>query len=133
MGLFRYVNAVWREITSMCAIRDRSVVRSSVMPSAKYCWSGSLLRLVKGSTTIDRRGAMSGCTIEFAAAAVATEVGDAVAWSAGFPARQEKTSAGKTHHARHMTTNATAAAAPTRAAQRRLNARNPGRARTARP
>src|SRR5215469_15984722 len=44
----------------MLAIRDRSVVRFSVTPSAKYCWSGSLLRLVKGSTTIDRRGAWWG-------------------------------------------------------------------------
>src|ERR1700738_1674150 len=44
----------------MCEIRDRSVVRSSVIPSAKYCCSGSLLRLAKGSTTIDRRGATAG-------------------------------------------------------------------------
>src|SRR6516165_3256007 len=43
----------------MLGSRDRSVVRSSVMPSAKYCWLGSLLRLAKGSTTIDRRGATS--------------------------------------------------------------------------
>src|SRR6516164_8411922 len=41
----------------MFAIRERSVVRSSVIASAKYCWSGSLLRLANGSTTIDRRGA----------------------------------------------------------------------------
>src|ERR1700756_3160728 len=41
----------------MCEIRDRSVVRSSVIPSAKYCCSGSLLRFAKGRTTIDRRGA----------------------------------------------------------------------------
>jgi len=54
------VNAVLREITSISGIRDRSVVRSSVMPSAKYCCSGSLLRLVNGNTTIDRRGAASG-------------------------------------------------------------------------
>src|SRR5205085_10419668 len=40
-------------------MRDSSVVKSSVMPSAKYPWSGSLLRLAKGSTTIDRRGARS--------------------------------------------------------------------------
>src|SRR5215472_13656723 len=51
---------VLREITSIPAIRDRSVVRSSVIPSPKYCCSGSLLRLVKGSTTIDRRGATGG-------------------------------------------------------------------------
>ena len=47
----------------MSEIRDRSVVKSSVIPSAKYCWSGSLLRLVKGSTTIDKRGATRGCEI----------------------------------------------------------------------
>jgi hypothetical protein len=45
----------------MPKIRDRSVVRSSVIPSAKYCCSGSLLRLAKGSTTtIDRCGAAGG-------------------------------------------------------------------------
>ena len=44
----------------MSEIRDRSVVRSSVIPSAKYCCSGSLLRLANGSTTIDRRGAATG-------------------------------------------------------------------------
>src|SRR5258708_34432059 len=38
-------------------MRDTSVVRSSVMPSAKYSCSGSLLRLAKGSTTIDSRAA----------------------------------------------------------------------------
>ena len=53
----------------MSGIRDRSVVRSSVIPSAKYCCSGSLLRLAKGSTTIDRRGAVgrlcgSGCYLD---------------------------------------------------------------------
>src|SRR5580700_9486829 len=52
-----YWNAVLREMTKLPEIRERSVVRSSVMPSAKYCWLGSLLRLAKGSTTIDRRGA----------------------------------------------------------------------------
>src|SRR6266550_8216209 len=52
----------------MRASRDRSVVRSSVIPSAKYCWSGSLLRLANGSTTIDRRGATRGCEIDVAAA-----------------------------------------------------------------
>src|SRR5260370_42329017 len=41
----------------MCAIRDRSIVRSSVTPSAKYCCSGAEPRLAKGITTIDRRGA----------------------------------------------------------------------------
>ena len=60
------MNAVLREITNMSAIRDRSVVRSSVIPSAKYCCSRSSLRLVKGSTTIDRRGATAGCEIDVA-------------------------------------------------------------------
>jgi len=60
------VNAVLREITKLCAMRDRSVVRSSVIPSAKYCWSGSLLRLAKGSTTIDKRGAPAGWDIDVA-------------------------------------------------------------------
>src|ERR1700751_1697756 len=41
-------------------MRERSVVRSSVMPSAKYSCSGALLRLANGSTTIDRRGAENG-------------------------------------------------------------------------
>src|SRR6516165_6913096 len=42
-------------------MRETSVVRSSVIPSAKYSCSGSLLRLAKGSTTIERRGAENGC------------------------------------------------------------------------
>src|SRR6185503_6035743 len=58
-----------REITSMPAIRDKSVVRSSVIPSARYCCSGSLLRLANGSTTIDRRGATRGCGFGVTAAA----------------------------------------------------------------
>src|SRR6516165_2923349 len=49
---------------------ERSVVRSSVIPSAKYCWSGSLLRLTNGSTTIDRRGATRGAPIVVAVAAL---------------------------------------------------------------
>src|SRR6516162_5748955 len=69
MGLFRYVTAVLREITNIPAIRERSVVRSSVIPSAKYCWSGSLLRLANGRTTIERRGAANGCGIGVAVAA----------------------------------------------------------------
>jgi hypothetical protein len=60
IALFLYVNAVSREITSTPAIRDRSVVTSSVIPSAKYCCSGSLLKLVNGNTTIDNRGAAPG-------------------------------------------------------------------------
>jgi len=67
------VNAVLREITNMPTIRDRSVVTSSVMPSAKYCWSGSLLRLANGSTTIDNRGVKSGCEITAGAGTVAAD------------------------------------------------------------
>ena len=63
----------------MSAIRDRSVVRSSVIPSAKYCCSGSLLRLAKGSTTIDRRGATMAARSERTAAASAGEVRAAIA------------------------------------------------------
>ena len=44
----------------MSGIRDRSVIRSPVTPSAKYCCSESLLKLLKGSTTIDSRGAADG-------------------------------------------------------------------------
>jgi len=43
----------------MCASRDRSVVTSSVIPSAKYCCPRSSLRLVNGRTTIDSRGAVA--------------------------------------------------------------------------
>src|SRR5205809_6431239 len=84
-----YVNAVLREITRTFRRRDRSVVRSSVTPSAKYCCSGSLLRFAKGRTTIDSRGA------DFASAPAAAEaaVGDASAVTAEVFAR------GHTHHA----------------------------------
>src|ERR1700737_2043084 len=51
------MNAVLRAITKLPEIRDRSVVRSSVTPSAKYSWSGSFDRFAKGSTTKDKRGA----------------------------------------------------------------------------
>ena len=61
-----------RRELGMC---DRSVVRSSVMPSAKYCWSGSLLRLAKGSTTIDRRGATRGRPMEVVAAVATADAG----------------------------------------------------------
>src|SRR3954469_2603790 len=54
---------------------DRSVVRSSVRPSAKYCWSRSSLRLTNGSTTIERRGAVVGIA---GADADAVTVGGAV-------------------------------------------------------
>ena len=61
----------------MSAIRDRSVVRSSVIPSAKYCCSRSSLRLVNGSTTIDRRGAAAGSEIDVAGGTLdAGRIGD---------------------------------------------------------
>src|SRR6516225_1236123 len=57
------IGEVLRAITKLPDIRDRSVVRSSVIPSAKYSCSRSSLRFVKGSTTIDRRGAAAGWEI----------------------------------------------------------------------
>src|SRR6476620_8573217 len=62
----------------MSAIRDRSVVRSSVIPSAKYCCSGSLLRLANGSTTIERRGATGGRAMGLEVAATAAGGADVV-------------------------------------------------------
>src|SRR5712692_9573878 len=44
-------------MTKLLGILDRSVVRFSVMPSAKYSCAGSPVRLTNGSTTIERRGA----------------------------------------------------------------------------
>src|SRR5262249_55348407 len=60
----------------MSVIRNKSVVRSSVIPSAKYCCSGSLLKLVKGSTAIDRRGAMRDWEIDAVTAAGSTNAGE---------------------------------------------------------
>src|SRR5438270_12634197 len=40
----------------MSQIRERSVVRSAVTASTKYCSAGWLLRLWNGSTTIERGG-----------------------------------------------------------------------------
>src|ERR1700756_780546 len=63
----------------MSESRDRSVVRSSVIPSAKYCWSGSLLRLANGNTTIDRRGGdLSSLTGGFCAPVVTVPGADMV-------------------------------------------------------
>src|ERR1051325_7016983 len=45
-------------------MRDRSVVRSSVIASTKYSCSGSFDRLANGSTTIERRGADFGAFAE---------------------------------------------------------------------
>src|SRR5215469_10086339 len=58
--------------------RDRSVVRSSVMPSAKYCCLGSSLRLANGSTAIDWRGATRGRGPGVAAATAAADGVEAV-------------------------------------------------------
>src|SRR6266852_6226250 len=44
-------------MTKLLGILDRSVVRFSVMPSAKYSCAGSPVMLAKGSTTIERWGA----------------------------------------------------------------------------
>src|SRR5262245_56561845 len=83
----------------MSAIRDRSVVRSSVIPSAKYCRSGSLLRLANGSTTIDKRGATRGCAMEVAAATAAGGV-------------EEDLVAGQNHQVTTAITSTVATAAP---------------------
>src|SRR5262249_20102245 len=74
--------------------------RSSVIPSAKYCWSGSLPRLAKGSTTIDKRGASRGCAVDVAVA------------TAGVP---EDFGIGQSHHALTATTNTAPAATATAA------------------
>ena len=42
-----------REMTRRDPIWDRSAVTSSVRPSAKYSFSGSVLRFVNGRTAID--------------------------------------------------------------------------------
>jgi hypothetical protein len=90
----------------MWASRDKSVVRSSVTPSAKYCCSGSLPRLANGKTTIDRRGAGRGCAIDVVAATAG--VGEGFA-------------GGQSHHApTAVTKTAAAAAIAVRAVFRRL-------------
>src|SRR5215831_11803566 len=70
-------------MTKLPEIRERSVVRSSVMPSAKYSCSGSFDKLAKGKTTIERRGAgsASGAGGRCALAAAGAWTGTAV----GFP------------------------------------------------
>src|SRR5580693_6361868 len=64
-------------MTKLPVMRERSVVRSSVIPSAKYSCSGSFDRFVKGRTTIDRRGAfvlaMTGVVCGLAAAGACVE------------------------------------------------------------
>jgi hypothetical protein len=107
------VNALLLEITNISETRDRSVVRFSVIPSAKYCWSGSLLRLAKGSTTIDRCGATSGAEIATAVGVEVVDVIKPVACTAGLPAREKKSHAGQSHHTRDTMTSVAAAAMPT--------------------
>jgi hypothetical protein len=80
------------------AMRDKLVITSSVIPSAKYCWSGSLLRLVNGNTTIDRRGATRGGAIDVAATAAGVGAGLV---------------AGQSHQAPTAMTSSTGTAAPT--------------------
>jgi hypothetical protein len=46
------VKTVLRATTNSADTRDRSVMMSSVSPSAKYSWSGSPLMLTKGNTAI---------------------------------------------------------------------------------
>src|SRR5439155_7946112 len=53
-----YVKAVLRAMTKLPEIRERSVVRFSVIPSAKYSWSGSRERFSNGSTMTDSRGVL---------------------------------------------------------------------------
>src|SRR5215467_6012918 len=49
-------------MTKLPERRERSVVKSSVMPSTKNSCSGSFDRLAKGRTTIDNRGRADGTT-----------------------------------------------------------------------
>ncbi len=55
IGVSKYAREL-REITSRSGLRESTAVRSSVTPSANYAWSGSLLRLQKGSTAMPGRG-----------------------------------------------------------------------------
>src|SRR6266403_2006111 len=52
-GLFLQAKVEPRSITNKPGTRDRSVTRSSVIPSLKYSCCGSPLRLVNGITAID--------------------------------------------------------------------------------
>ena len=71
-----------REITRSAFTPDRSVMSSSVSPSLKYSFSGSVLRLVKGSTAIDvSRRARSGARAAGAAGAVAWARNAATTWA----------------------------------------------------
>ena len=48
-----YLIAEWRAITFRALTWARLVMRVSVIPSAKYSWSGSLNRFRRGSDTMD--------------------------------------------------------------------------------
>ena len=45
-------NADVRDTTARPFTRESALISSSAMPSQKYSWSGSLVRLAKGSTAI---------------------------------------------------------------------------------
>src|SRR3954447_25366485 len=93
---------------------ERSVIRSSVIPSAKYSCSGSWLRLVKGRTTSESGGAF-----------VLLTARNASGWL-GAGARE----ADQDHQPRPPVTNSTARQAA-RAAGRRKRAREVDRASSA--
>src|SRR5215469_2694901 len=101
--------------------RDRSVVKSSVMPSAKYCCLGSSLRLVNGSTAIDRRGATRGRGLGVAAATAVADRVEAVL-IAGQPHRAPTAMTSPTE-----ATPATTAIAPLRRRGEAIGARDAGR------
>jgi len=92
-------------ITNDPGIRDKSVVKSSVIPSAKYSCSGSWPAFANGSTTMDSRGGFA-CLIGSGADA-ASVPGKAVGRSIGGASR------GQTIHnpAAHTGPTATTAAA----------------------
>ena len=73
-----YVNAELRAMTDRPEIFERSVMRSSVMPSEKYSCSGSPLMLVKGSTTIDGRSVAEASVLTRDIAMAGRGEGDAV-------------------------------------------------------
>ncbi len=48
-----YVNVEFRAMTNISGIMDNAVMMFSLIPSARYSWSGSLLILTKGSTAME--------------------------------------------------------------------------------
>ena len=66
--------------------RDSALISSSAMPSQKYSWSGSLVRLAKGSTAIAGSRVTGGVVSAMpliSRAQIAEQVGDALIASAG--------------------------------------------------